>query len=57
MQVWFITFYYNKKNDSALPRPSDVVEKIVSFDRIKCSQKAQKMYEKYNKLMKHILEI
>lgn len=49
--------YYNKKNDSALPRPSDVVEKIVSFDRIKCSQKAQKMYEKYNKLMKHILEI
>lgn len=49
--------YYNVNSSQAVETPQNVVEKIFSFDRLKCAKCAQIMYNDYIQMMDKILKI
>ncbi|GHT07354.1 hypothetical protein FACS189432_02430 [Bacteroidia bacterium] len=51
----FLDNYYNYNSQTLLPSPSEVYEKLVNFDSVKCKIFADTMTYNYNKSMNFIL--
>lgn len=55
-QFELLSNYYNHLYNNAIPCPSEVLDKILNFDRNKCFNNSKQMYERYDNLMNHLLE-
>lgn len=49
--------YYNKKYNRMLPSPSEVVNKILNFDKERCSCVSKQMLHEYNNMMNKIIAL
>lgn len=51
----FMDNYSNVNLPETVASPSDVVTRVLSFDRDKCAKEASKMFDEYNEMMKEII--